>query len=311
MKITKKTVDALVVPTAKPVTSWDDQLKGFGVTVHPSGKRAYVVNYRNDAGRQRRLTLGTHGKLTPEQARGLATQRLAEVAAGRDPLQERRTARQRMTLAELVEQYLAEHASKKRSGHEDRRTLTRDVLPRLGNRLVADITRADIGKLHTSMSDRPVMANRMLGVLGVVFQFAEGRGERPAGTNPIRGLKRNREKARDRLMSEAELARLGDALVELAAEGSDGAQWASILRLLLLTGCRRAEILDLRWKEVDFERGLLHLAESKTGARSVPLSPPAREVLEKQPRTSTSEFVFFPGGADLSRAVSAGLGCAR
>jgi len=298
-RITKTLVNEIL---AKPdraacITVWDPTLPGFGIAIYATGKASFFINYRDSGNRQRRLKLGTYGKLTPEQARSLAIQRLAEVEQGRDPLKEKRAAREGLSVAELARRFLDQHSSKKKTAAEDRRILDRYVLPQLGTRRVDEITRSDVAKLHARVTsdNGPYMANHTLTLLGVLFQFAEDRGERPEGSNPARRIKRNREVARNRLVSEAELARLGDALVQLEAEGGKSVTWAAVFRLLLVTGMRRGEVFNLRWSEVDLDAGCLRLADSKTGPKSLPLSAPAREILEAQPRGTALAHVFFPG----------------
>jgi len=293
-KLTKRIIDALEPNSGRRRILWDSALPGFGCLLHPSGRRVYVVQYRTLAGRSRRLALGAHGVLTPEQARTLATEKLADARGGRDPAAERRQARDALTVKELAERYEQLHLPKKkaRSVAEDRRILTKYVLPALGSRVLTEIGAADISRLHAAMHEAPIMANRVLAVLGTLFGLAEEWGLRPDGTNPCRRVKRYPERRRERFLSEAELARLGTAIAELEREGPRGTVGANALRLLCLTGCRRGEVLGLTWQEVDFERGLLRLADSKTGARTVVLGPPALELLTKLARSQKGERVF-------------------
>jgi integrase len=303
VKITKRVVDGLVPDPERPRVTWDSQVPGFGVVVHPSGKRVYVARYRTLARKQRQLTLGPHGVLTPDQARALATQALADVRAGKDPAEERRSPQvPGLTVAELAARYLAEYArtrKKASSAAEDERLLAKHVLPAIGSRAVAEVVKADVARLHGDLHKTPAQANRILAVTAMLFEFAERVGLREEGTNPARRIPRFKEHPRKRYLSPAEMGRLGSALTELEAEGPEGASHAAILRLLLLTGCRRGEILDLKWREVDLDKGELNLEDSKTGARSVKLGPPAIQILSNVPRTG--ERVFHPrlGSASL------------
>ena len=151
-KLTKRLVDA-AKPGPKPEFVWDEALPGFGLLVNPTGKKVYVAQYRNAAGRTRRISLGQHGVLTPDQARSIASAELALARAGGDPADDRKKARLSLTVAHLADRYIHEHLPKKKdsSAREDRRILHTYVLPTLGARQLEDVTAKDIAKLHLSM----------------------------------------------------------------------------------------------------------------------------------------------------------------
>jgi integrase len=295
-KLTKRFIDGLE-PVEKDSVFWDGELPGLGLRVWPSGKRVFIVQYRNPQGRTRKLTLGRYGVLTPEEARRLAQQRLAEVAKGGDPAHRRDAARQAPTVAEFAERYLAQHAEAKkkpRSAAQDRRLLERFILPAVGSLKVQGVSRADVARLHHGLHETPYQANRTLALLSKMFNLAERWSLRPDGSNPCRHVEKFKERKRERYLSAEELARLGQALAELERDGSEGPHAIAAIRLLLLTGCRLGEVLTLRWEDVDFERGLLHLPDSKTGAKTVALAAPALEVLSEAPRFAGNPYVI-PG----------------
>lgn len=291
MKLTKTRVERLeVAPGAREAFGWDDVVPGFGVRVMPSGRRSYVIQYTT-RGRQRRLTLGAHGIYTVEQARKRAAKLLASVREGADPSAERHAARRAPTVAELIERYFAEYAEprkKPRSVKQDRDNARRFVLPSLGKLRVSDVTRDDVQRMHSAMAETPVQANRALAFVNTLFNLAERWELRPTGSNPCRYVERYRETARERYLTPAELGRLGVALAERESIEPPGA--VDLLRLLILTGCRPGELRLLKWAEVDLDGARLNLADSKTGARSVPLNAPAREILARRPRRN--EWVF-------------------
>jgi integrase len=303
-KITKRSVDALK-PAADGAEAvlWDSELKGFGVRVQRGGAKSYVLHYRIGTGRGatlRKLTIGRHGSpWTPETARKEAKTLLGMIEEGADPAADKMARREAPTIAELAERFLVEHAEAKRKGStaaEYRRLLDKIILPALGKRKVADVTRADMTKLHHANRAIPYQSNRVLAVLSKMFNLAERWGLRPDGSNPCRHVERFAEKKRERMLSPAELARLGDALVAY-----DGSPYAvAAVKLLVFTGARLGEVLGLRWEWIDFERGEARLPDSKTGAKTLHLPPPALTVLSALPRLDGNPHVIAgqkPGAA--------------
>lgn len=293
-KITKRLVDSLKAGD-RDVFMWDDELRGFGVRVKPSGAKSYLVQYRNKHGRSRRLTLGTHGRLTPEKARELASARLGDVDAGGDPAEDRKGWREAPTVAEFAARYLDHHAESKkkaRSVAEDRRLLDKHILPALGTRKLADVTRADMTALHHSMRQTPYQANRVLALLSKLMNLAERWGNRPDGSNPCRHVEKYRENKRERFLTAEELMRLGDALTEAERTAMERPSVIASIRLLVLTGCRLSEILTLRWEHVDFGHACLRLPDSKTGRKTIHLNAPALALLAAVEREDGNPWVI-------------------
>jgi len=280
-KLTNRTV-ASTRPRDRDVFVWDDELPGFGLRVKPSGVKSYVIQYRNRHNDSRRITIGRHGVIGPEKARRKAKKMLADVQDGADPATERKDDREAPTVAELAEKYLREHAAphkKPRSVEEDQRLLRLHVLPALGRKKVAGITRADITGLHHAMRDTPGAANRTLALLSKMMNLAEKWGLRPDGSNPCRHVDHYPERKMERFLSVDELGRLGAVLAEAERTATELPSVIAAVRLLMFTGARLGEILNLEWSHVDFERSCLRLPESKTGAKVIHLNAPALEVL--------------------------------
>ena len=281
-KLTKRLVEGIKPDPDRDVIVWDQELPGFGIRVWPSGKRVYILKYRNMHGRQRKPVIGQHGVLTADQARSIARGWLAEVERGGDPSGSRVEARTSPTMDDLAERYLEQHARVKkrpRSVKSDETLLQLHILPPLGRMKVSEVGRADVQRLHHNMRATPGAANRTAALLSKMFNLAEKWGLRPDVSNPCRHLEKYRERKLERFLSEAELARLGDVLNEAERFGSERPSVIAAIRLLIFTGCRLSEILTLRWEYVDFERQVLRLPESKTGQKVVPLNAPARELL--------------------------------
>ena len=312
-KLTKRAIDALPVRD-RVYIAYDNALSGFGCRVTPNGARSWIVEYRPHGGGRsvdkRRITLGSVSVLTPDQAREAAGDVLARVRFGEDAPHDRATRRSSSMVADLVDEFINEEI---RPTRKPRTAALYDMYfrvhvgPALGSKRAREVTSADVGKLHRKIGTKtPVTANRVVALLSSLYSWAADRGKVPKDLNPARGITRYREKGRERFLSSEELARLGDALREAETVGvpwvvdeqSPKAKHVpkdnrrtkvspyatAAIRLLLLTGCRLREILNLRWEEFDRERGMLLLPDSKTGRKPVILSGAAIAVLEAIPR---------------------------
>jgi integrase len=311
-KISKKMIDEAVAVGGGPLVLWDGELRGFGVRVMPSGVKSFIADYRV-GGRQQQQTIGRYGVLTLDKARDRARQILAAAADGKDPLAEKRAeAVAGITVAELADTYLkdgpaAKPNKKLSSWATDRSNIERHIKPVLGNRPVRKLAQAEIAKFQADVaagrnradvktkrrgraivSGGPGTASRALAVLGAMLEFGMGRKLIP--TNPAKGVPLMKLQRRERFLSEIEVARLAAAIVSLESTGDLSRTAAAAIRLLLLTGCRKGEILSLKWDWVDIERSCLRLPDSKTGAKAVPLGGAALAILVELPRKT--EFVL-------------------
>ena len=306
VRLTKTQVEGLPLPEAGHRVYWDDRLIGFGVRVSARGRRSYFVQSRLPSGRQINLTLGAHGQMTCEQARDLATQMLAKARAGIDPAGERRSARRaecdRRTapsVMELAQRYLAEHAEPKKrpaSVRADKSLLKTIILPALSRKRVADVTHADIERLHNAHRESPYAANRAVALLSKMFSLAVR--WTLCSDNPCKGIERFQEIKRQRYLKPAELQLLAAALQRRIGDAA-----ASAIAFLLLTGCRRGEALGARWTDFDLEHRLWIKSGATTKRRTehrLPLSQAALQLLAGLPRSS--EFVF-PGRKSHSALV--------
>jgi integrase len=308
-KLTKRAVEA-IQPAAADQFLWDAQLPGFGLRIYPSGAKVYLYQWKR-SGRTRRIKLGRHGEATAdgtmgaELARKRAMVAAGQVNEGKDPAQLQGLGSSNPTIADLADLWRKEGSAQKRRStlSMDWSQLVNHVLPLIGpirlnalkrahlERLVLDIsqgkTRRDDGPSQVGQARArsrrvvrggPGAAARALSVVGAMLEFAVARELR--ADNPARGVKKPKQQTIERMLSEAETVRLGDALRELEAEGMSW-QPIEVVRLLLLTGCRRNEALFLRWEEVSFERARLELPRTKTGRSVRPLTSPALELLEK------------------------------
>ena len=308
-KLTKRTIDATVAGKADSFV-WDTEVRGFGLKVTKSGRKVYILQRRLN-GQLRRWTIGVHGSpWTPDAARKEASDLLQVVAHGADPLAAKRASKNGITIAELCDLYLLEGcATKKQSTIDvDRGRIERHIKPLLGKRTVRDLTRTDIERFMADVAGGKTAidvrtksrgrsrvtggkgtATRTMGLLGAILTFAVARGLRTE--NPARGIRRYKDRSVERYLRPDELARLSTALAQAKERGVNPYALAAI-RLLLLTGMRKSEVLTLRRSWIDFEHGLLHLPDSKTSKKSVPIGRAALDLLQGLPAVAGNPHVF-------------------
>lgn len=321
-KLTQKLIDA-AEPADRRYSISDTEIPGFRLHVLPSGKKGFYFAYRVGGGRgatQREPKIGQWPAMKAEAARRVAASLYAEVCAGGDPAGRRRSVRDAPRMSLLFERYIEEHAKvhkKDASIGNDERLIANRLRPVLGGRKVEEVQRSDIDSLHRSLVDTPYEANRALALLSKAFNLAEIWGMRPEGSNPCRHVQKFPEAKRRRFLSAEELARLGDALRFAEREGfvllrpiagADAQRRKAIvsrqavaaIRLLIFTGARKSEVLDMQWSWIDVEAGRLSLPDSKTGQKTVVLPPPALKVLSSLPRVKDNPHVITgakPGSA--------------
>jgi integrase len=320
-KLTNRLLASLK-PEPTDYVVWDLSVSGFGCRVWPSGSRTFVYRYRPKGQRRKRYLTLAAGNL--EVARAVAKQHAADRDKGLDPAEDKRARRERPTVADLGADYL-DHARtyrKATTAVEYVRLWGKHVAPKLGRRIVADVTTADVARLHRSLSATPYLANRVLALVGAFFTFAAKQGERAKHDNPASDVEPFPEKGRETYLTVDQLAKLGAALDKAEREGlpqpptrrrkqptgrtakhrapstagvpqrADPNATAA-LRLLVLTGMRKSEVLALQWVEVDLERGALVLSDSKTGKSARVLGAEALALLASRPREGR---YVFPGG---------------
>jgi integrase len=324
--LTKRGVASLP-PIVKRTIFYDRDLPGFGLRTSPASKRAsspsssWIVEYRVGGGRsaqKRRIVIGDATKLDPDVARREAKLLLARVELGSDPAAERERSRRAERVSDLVEAYIRDHVAVKRKATTARnlRSLAKRHLPAsIMSRQIDALHRADVAKMHSKIGERqPEIANRAMQTLRAAFNWGIKHGLVDENLrNPCTFIEPFRERGRERYLSSEEFARLGDALRLAETTGipwnPDPAKktkhapkpanrlvvidkWSiAAIRLLIFTGCRMREILNLRWREVDLERGVLFLPDSKTGRKTVILAAAAVELLGSLQRVG--DFVIL------------------
>ncbi len=301
-KITKRTVDALKPAPGRDVLVWDDELPGFGVRCRSSGRKVYFLKYRTEGGRQRWLTLGRHGPITPEAARAKAFREKAAVADGNDPSGARQQKRRENTVADVADRYLAEHVSthnKASTAGEALRIVETRIKPALGRIRITDLARADIKAWHQAMAATPYEANRALAYCSRMLSLAATDWELRED-NPCLGIKRFPERKRERFFTDDELAKLGEALSAAEQGGSEAPGFILLVRLLATTGMRLGEALELLWSDIDLPGRAIRLRDAKSGARTVHLGAAAVAILDAI--EDRDDHVI--GGLDPARPLS-------
>ncbi|SDW21090.1 Site-specific recombinase XerD [Albimonas donghaensis] len=314
LKLTQRTANAAKAEASRYHIA-DTDLPGFRLQVTTTGAKAWYLAYRLGGGRgasQREPKIGDFPAMKAEAARRIAEEWLAEVRKGGDPASERKARRDAPRMSELFDRYLEEHARphKKASSLEnDVRMIEKRLRPAFGRTKIAEVARSEIAAFHKRISATPYEANRALALLSKMFNLAEVWGLRPDGTNPCRHVRKYPETKRKRFLSPAELARLGEVLRMAERDGyisllkKEGVrelqkrvpvsvEAVAAIRLLILTGARKSEILGLRWDWIDLASGRASLPDSKTGEKSIILPPPALAVLADLKRSDENPYVI-------------------
>ncbi len=268
--LSKSVVEGLSVDD-KDAIFWDRKVVGFGVRVYPSGKKIYVVQTRA-FGRSKRVSIGPHDELSFHKAREIAAEIIIRIKRGEPPFPPE--PEPDPTMSDLAERYMREYAElhcRPATVSHYRIMLRKHIVPALGELPVKRVDHRDIMAFHTALYRTPAVANRAIEILSKMFNLADQWGWRPSERNPCKGVPRFKiEQRRERVLTREELFRLGEAIRAAPGEGLATAHAAAAIRLLVLTGCRRNEILGLRWDDLNFETGEMRLADRKTGDYSLP-----------------------------------------
>ena len=292
IRITKRSVDTLAVERGDAVF-WDRNLTGFGVRVYATGRKVYVVQMRGPTGGMKRATLGVHGKVAPDEARKDAAEVIDRIRRGEDPFP--RPPAPEPTVADLAARYMTAHVEvncRPKTVETFRRAVDHYIVPELGHIALCAVERSHVSDLHFKMRDKPSQANQTVGVLSKMFRLAEAWGMTPPRRNPCRSVRYYKKNRRERFLTPEEYRTLGRVLDEAGTQGGFLPSGVAAIRLLLLTGCRKNEIVTLRWDDIDRTAGEIRLRDTKTGARRIPLTPAVEWVLAGIPRIEGNPWVI-------------------
>ena len=327
-KITKRTVDGMPIPSQGEARLWDTDLKGFLLRIYPSGRKVYAVKCR--VGRVQHIyTIGEHGSpWSLDEARKAASEALQKAQAGEDPSADKKAAKAALSVAQLIDRYLTDGPATKPAKRAstwviDASNLDRHLRPLLGAKIANALSKTEAaravrdiaeGKTEADVRTRPRGRARVTGGQGASRRtrnvasamFAWGMEHGLCASNPFVGVTLTSAPVRERFLTKEEAGRLLDAIAKLESAGAASNTFADALRLLLLTGARKTEVLGLKWSEVDMARGILVLppdrtkAGGKTGVRRIQLSPPALEILRVRREQLGSRAVQFQAGSNPS-----------
>ena len=316
-KLTKRTIDALKPDPRRDTFLWDGELRGFGVRVKPSGTKTFMIQYRNLEGRTRRCVIGQYGVLTVEQARDMAQKKLAAVIDGADPSAERHAIRQGFTVSALCDWYLTEAEAGRLIGRNrrpikasslsgDRSRIALHIKPLIGNRVVSQLKLADIERLQGDIAAGRTARARKIGRGG---QTAGGIGVAARAISTLRSLLNHARRLGlievspatgvrimapqklKRYLSAGEIRHLGKVMTQMEREGEHPTGLAAI-RVMLLTGFRRMEVLAMRKEWVQPDDNLVRFPDTKSGPQMRVAGDAAMIVLEAQALRSHSPYIF-------------------
>lgn len=317
-RITDPLVRSLAPPTSRQqVITYDDALPGFGVRVTRGGAKSFVLNYVV-AGRERRFTIGSSAHWKAAAARDEAKRLKRLVDTGVDPLAERETDREALTVGELLDVYLDSNRFKAKATSTqagDRGRIERHIRPLLGSRKAFAVTAADVERAFNAIAEGRTAVDEKTGnkrgrarvtggegtarkairLLSAVFTWAIA--TKRASANPCQHVDTGKDGRRRLALDDKQYHRLWTTLAALEEVGMVRPAAADCIRLVALTGCRRGEAVGLRWRDVHLDRRTLVLVEHKTASstglpRVIGLSDTAHRIVARQPRGKPDHFVF-------------------
>lgn len=296
-KLNTSTLDAAIAESRSKAISdrtiWCSSIPGFGARIRATGRATFILQYRNSQSQQRKYVIGRYGAITVYQARTIALQKRGEVASGLDPAAARNEVRLGQTMSDLARVYIEKHLPTKRSASTDLKHINRRILPKFGGRKITSLTYEEVRKFHKEYG-APTQANRCLSTLSRMLVFAkeEGMISDPTWVNPTRDVKRNPERKRERYVYDSEMPRLLDAVFNV-----EDAHLRACILVGLFTGIRRGSLLNLEWRDIDFEENfLIERAAKQAKAGEIirhRMTASTREVLLELPRKKGSKHVFL------------------
>lgn len=298
IKLTKRLLDTAQLKN-KAYEIWDTEIKGFHVIVTPAGRKTFYFRYYDANRKNQRMKIGVFGNITCDIAREIAKSFAGDLAKGLDPRKmkelSKAEAKESISFSLFFEKFTKEY----RFIHHKPSTIKivnylskLHIIPFFGEKNLKEITTKDIMEFKESLKHAPISYNKCFGVIHKAFELSELWGHRQKNSNPCRGIKKYPERKRERFLNSEELKRLETILQTEKALQLKSPYVLGAIQLLMYTGCRMGEILPLKWEDIYLSESYLHLKDSKTGERIVPLNEPAKKVLEEIEKQSENPYVF-------------------
>jgi integrase len=293
-------------PSARAYELRDTEVKGFLCKVTPSGRKVFMLAYRNRHGQKRKPAIGLFGVYTVQEAREVARKWLQEAHAGDDPSRAKSEDRVAPLMSDLCERFMRDHSelhNKPRTQQGYQQQINQRVLPALGSMAIEAVARTDILTLMRNNAYSPTQANRTLALLKKMFNCAELWGLRHEGSNPCRLVKMYPTSPRTRLLSDAEVQKIFHTLARLDRERRMHPTFTFVCRMQFALAARIGEVLNLEWDWINFDRKLIEWPDSKTGTMKKFVNDDVVELLDTAPSKRKSKFVC-PSIKDPKQALN-------
>ena len=299
-KLTKAIID-YSSPKEKNYIVWDTEIKGFGCQVLKSGnKKTYVFYYWSPLTKKKGyVKIGCHGNITVDFARNAAKKLAAAVASGIDPKKEKEEKqvqeKQSILFRDFFEVFKTRHilVAYKDKGKNNMGYANLHILPYFGKKRINEISSKDVRNFLDSLAHISTTANRCFALLSMAFKKAQDWEYLLGRSNPCTGVNKYKENKKQRFLSDAELKRLEDSLMQQLEKQPASYCTVNALFLVLYTGCRVGEIMNLKWENVHLKDRYIHLPDTKTGEGARPLNQKAIDLLSSMKRKGDNPYVFY------------------
>lgn len=290
---------------------WDSEVKGFGCRIWPSGKKTYMFFYRSPLTQKKiGVKIGVHGHITVDEARIEVKKLSAEIASGSDPKEEKQKKMieqkkiddKDLNFKDFLPIFIERHSkiyNKPTTQKVNEQQFKTHILPFFCNKELKAITKQDILKFKDSLKQYQTTANRCLKLISCVFNKAIAWDYLSEGRNPCLGITKYKENKKERFLAKNEIDQLSKTLTFNQDLQLNCPYVLGVIQMLMYTGCRKSEILTLKWADVQLDQNCLHLKDSKTGEKIVPLNSLSKAVLESLEPQPNNPYVFCgkkPGG---------------
>ena len=298
-KLTKAVIDNNVAKESHYFV-WDTEIKGFGCQILKGGKKTYAFYYRSPLTKKKAcIKIGCHGNITVDFARNKAKALSAAVASGTDPREQKKEQlieeRQSVLFEDFFEVFRQKYivVEYKDKGKRNMSYVRVHILPWFGKKKLEEISAKDIRQFLDSLSHISTTANRSFALLRVAFGKAEDWEYLPRGSNPCPGVRKYKENRKQRFLNALELAKLEEALTCQEKEQPSSFNTVNAIRLLLYTGCREGEVLNLKWDSIHIKDHYVYLDDTKVGEDARPLNQKALDVLTSMKPQEGNPYIFY------------------